>query len=129
MPDTAIPTTLRDSLMARLDRAASAKEVAQLAACIGQVFSHEMLAAASTLEPDALRAAPDQLSNNQLVDRSGLPSAQVYVFRHALVQEAAYQSLAKTRRRELHARIADVVEARFPDIVAHQPEWLAHHHA
>jgi len=129
MPDTAIPTTLRDSLMARLDRAASAKEVAQLAACIGRVFSHEMLAAASTLEPDVLRAALDQLSNNQLIDRSGLPSAQVHVFRHALVQEAAYQSLPKTRRRELHARIADVVEARFPEIIAHQPEWLAHHHA
>jgi len=129
MPDTAIPTTLRGSLMARLDRAASAKEVAQLAACIGRVFSHEMLAATSTLEPDALRAALDQLSNNQLIDRSGLPSAQVHVFRHALVQEAAYQSLPKTRRRELHARIADVVEARFPDIIAHQPEWLAHHHA
>ncbi|HZD85847.1 MAG TPA: alpha/beta fold hydrolase, partial [Gemmatimonadaceae bacterium] len=106
-----------------------AKEVAQLAACIGRVFSHEMLAATSTLEPDALRAALDQLSNNQLIDRSGLPSAQVHVFRHALVQEAAYQSLPKTRRRELHARIADVVEARFPDIIAHQPEWLAHHHA
>jgi pimeloyl-ACP methyl ester carboxylesterase len=129
MPDTSIPTTLRDSLMARLDRAASAKEVAQLAACIGRVFSHEMLAAASTLEPDALRAALDQLSNNQLIDCSGLPSAQVHVFRHALVQEAAYQSLPKSRRRELHARIADVVETRFPEIIAHQPEWLAHHHA
>ena len=129
MPDTAIPTTLRGSLMARLDRAASAKEVAQLAACIGRVFSHEMLAAVSTLEPDALRAALDQLSNNQLIDRSGLPSAQVHVFRHALVQEAAYQSLPKIRRREVHARIADVVEARFPEIIVHQPEWLAHHHA
>ena len=129
MPETAIPTTLHGALMARLDRAASAKEVAQLAACIGREFSHEMLAAASTLEADALRAALEQLSNNQLIDHSGLPSAQVHVFRHALVQEAAYQSLPKTRRRELHARIADVVEARFPEIIAHQPEWLAHHHA
>jgi class 3 adenylate cyclase/pimeloyl-ACP methyl ester carboxylesterase len=129
MPDMAIPTTLCDLLMARLDRAASAKEVAQLAACIGRVFSHEMLAAVSTLEPEALRGALDQLSNNQLIDRSGLPSAQIHVFRHALVQEAAYQSLPKTRRRELHARIADAVEARFPEITTHQPEWLAHHHA
>jgi class 3 adenylate cyclase/pimeloyl-ACP methyl ester carboxylesterase len=127
--DMAIPTTLHGLLMARLDRAASAKEVAQLAACIGRVFSHEMLAAASTLEADALGAALDQLSSNQLIDRSGLPSAQVHMFRHALVQEAAYQSLPKTRRRELHARIADVVEARFPEIIAHQPEWLARHHA
>ena len=129
MPETAIPTTLQGSLMARLDRAASAKEVAQLAACIGREFSHEMLAAASTLEADALRAALDELSDNQLIDRSGLPSAQVHMFRHALVQEAAYQSLPKTRRRELHARIADIVEARFPEIIARQPEWLAHHHA
>jgi class 3 adenylate cyclase/pimeloyl-ACP methyl ester carboxylesterase len=129
VPDTAIPTTLYGSLMARLDRAASAKEVAQLAACIGREFSHEMLAAVSTREADALRAALDQLSDNQLIDRSGLPSARVYVFRHALVQEAAYQSLPKTRRRELHARIADIIEARFPEIIAHQPEWLAHHHA
>jgi pimeloyl-ACP methyl ester carboxylesterase len=129
MPDTAIPTTLHGSLMARLDRAASAKEVAQLAACIGREFSYEMLAAASTLGVDALRAALDQLSNTQLICRSGLPSAQAHMFRHALVQEAAYQSLPKTKRRELHARIADVVEARFPEVVTHQPEWLAHHHA
>jgi pimeloyl-ACP methyl ester carboxylesterase/DNA-binding winged helix-turn-helix (wHTH) protein len=127
--DTAIPTTLHGSLVARLDRAASAKEVAQLAACIGREFSHEMLAAASTLEADALRVALDELSTSQLIDRSGLPSAQVYVFRHALVQETAYQSLPKTKRCELHARIADVVEARFPEVAAHQPEWLAHHHA
>jgi class 3 adenylate cyclase/pimeloyl-ACP methyl ester carboxylesterase len=127
--DMAIPTTLHGSLVARLDRAPAAKEVAQLAACIGREFSHEMLAAASTLEADALREALDQLSNNQLIDRSGLPSAQVYVFRHALIQETAYQSLPKTKCRELHARIADVVEARFPEIIAHQPEWLAHHHA
>ena len=129
MPDTAIPTTLLGSLIARLDRAASAKELAQLAACIGRVFPRALLAAASTLEADALCAALDKLSDNQLIDRCGLPSAQVYVFRHALVREAAYQSLPKTRRRELHARIADVIEARFPDIVTHQPEWLAHHHA
>ena len=127
IPETAIPTTLHGSLMARLDRATSAKEVAQLAACIGREFSHEMLAAASTLEADALRAALDELSDNQLIDRAGLPSAQIYVFRHALVQEAAYQSLPKTRRRELHACIADVVEARFPKIITRQPEWLAHH--
>jgi class 3 adenylate cyclase/pimeloyl-ACP methyl ester carboxylesterase len=129
IPDMAIPATLHGSLMARLDRAASAKEVAQLAACIGREFSHEMLVAASTLEADALSAALDQLSSSQLIDHSGLPSAQVHVFRHALVQEAAYQSLPKTRRRELHARIADVVEARFPEVAAHEPEWLAHHHA
>jgi len=128
-PDTAIPTTLHGALMARLDRAESAKEVAQLAACIGRMFSHEMLAAASPLEADELRAALEQLSNNQLIDYSGLPSEQSYVFRHALVQEAAYQSLPKTRRRELHARIVDAIETGFPELIAHQPEWLAHHHA
>ena len=105
------------------------KRSLSLLPCIGREFSHEMLAAASPLEADALRAALDELSDNQLIDRSGLPSAQVLWFRHALVQEAAYQSLPKTRRRELHARIADIVEARFPEIIARQPEWLAHHHA
>jgi DNA-binding winged helix-turn-helix (wHTH) protein/pimeloyl-ACP methyl ester carboxylesterase len=129
VPDTAIPTTLHGALTARLDRVASAKEVAQLAACIGREFAHEILATASTLEADELRAALQQLSNNQLIDRSGLPSRQIYVFRHALVQEAAYQSIPKTRRRELHARIADAIEADFPELIAHQPEWLAHHHA
>jgi class 3 adenylate cyclase/pimeloyl-ACP methyl ester carboxylesterase len=127
MPDAAIPTTLHGALMARLDRAASAKEVIQSAACIGRMFSHEMLAAVSNLAADALRAALDQLSHDQLIDRSGLPSRQIYVFRHALVQEAAYQSIPKTRRRELHARIADAIEAGFPELIAHQPEWLAHH--
>jgi hypothetical protein len=120
----AIPATLYGSLMARLDRLAAAKEVAQLAACIGREFSHELLAAVSPLDTDALAAALDQLAASELIHHQGAASAASYVFRHALLQEAAYQTLLRSRRQELHARVARTVEARFPEITARQPEWL-----
>ncbi len=128
LPPLAIPTTLYDSLMARLDRLAPVKEVAQLAACIGREFSYDMLAAVSPLADDALTDALYQLAASELILRTGMPGSASYTFRHALVQEAAYQSLLKSKRQELHGRIAQGVEASFPEIVDLQPEWLAHHY-
>ena len=92
--------------MARLDRLGTVKEVAQLAACIGREFSHEMLASTSTLDADLLGVALDRLMKSELIRPVSTPSAGFYMFSHALVQAAAYQSLLKSRRRELHARIA-----------------------
>jgi predicted ATPase len=103
------------------------KEVAQVAACLGREFSHEMLLAVSPLGTDALETALERLAASGLIRRQGAAPAALYAFRHALVQEAAYQSLLRTRRRELHACIARAVEDRFPEVAARQPEWVAHH--
>jgi class 3 adenylate cyclase/pimeloyl-ACP methyl ester carboxylesterase len=129
LPPLAIPTTLQDSLMARLDRLGPAKRTAQLAACLGREFGHEMLAAVADQDDERLGAALDALAASGLLMRHGERPRATYAFRHALVQEAAYSSLLRARRQELHARIAATVEARFPDIVGLRPEWLAHHHA
>ena len=95
LPPLAIPTTLHDSLMARLDRLAPVKEVAQIGAVIGREFSHELLAAVSPLSEADLGAALDQLVSSELVFRRGAPPEATYSFKHALVQDAAYQSLLK----------------------------------
>jgi class 3 adenylate cyclase/pimeloyl-ACP methyl ester carboxylesterase len=129
LPSLAIPATLQDSLMARLDRLGPAKEVAQLAACLGREFTHEMLAAVAAQDEEPLGAALDRLAGSGLVVRRGEPPSATYTFHHALVQEAAYTSLLKSKRRALHARIAETVEERFPDVAEGRPEWLAHHHA
>ena len=104
LPPLAIPATLHDSLMARLDRLAPVKEVAQTAAVIGREFSHELLAALSPLPEDKLGEALDQLVASELIFRRGAPPEATYSFKHALVQDAAYQSLLKSRRQQLHAR-------------------------
>jgi class 3 adenylate cyclase/predicted ATPase len=127
LPPLAIPTTLHDSLMARLDRLAPVKEVAQIGAALGREFSHELLAAVSPLSEDALSSALDQLVQSELVFRRGLPPAATYRFKHALVQDAAYQSLLKSKRQQLHARIAEVLETHFPDVSESEPEVLARH--
>jgi pimeloyl-ACP methyl ester carboxylesterase len=129
VPPLAIPTTLQDSLMARLDRLGPAKRVAQLAACLGREFGHEMLAAVADQDDGRLGAALDALAASGLLMRDGERPRATYAFRHALVQEAAYSSLLRARRQELHARIAATVGARFPDVVGLRPEWLAHHYA
>jgi class 3 adenylate cyclase/pimeloyl-ACP methyl ester carboxylesterase len=121
-----IPTTLHDSLMARLDRLGPVKEVAQIAACIGREFSHELLAAVSSLADDDLCDALDRLASSGLVYR-GAPAAEFHSFRHALVHEAAYRSLLRSKRQQLHSCIAGIVEDRFPNIGEMQPEWLARH--
>jgi class 3 adenylate cyclase/tetratricopeptide (TPR) repeat protein len=124
----AIPTSLRDSLAARLDRLTSVKEIAQIGACIGREFSYELLSRISTLDGDALEAALDRLVDAGLVIRRGSPPAANYTFKHALVQDVAYDSLLKSRRSQLHARIAHVLSAELTDRAALEPSLLAHHH-
>ncbi|MEH2513886.1 class 3 adenylate cyclase/predicted ATPase [Nitrobacteraceae bacterium AZCC 1564] len=127
LPSLAIPATLHDSLMARLDRLAPVKEVAQIGSCIGREFDHELLAAVVSMPEAELATALDRLVAAELVFRRGLSPAATYVFKHALVRDAAYESLLKRRRQELHARIATSIEARFPQLVEAQPELVARH--
>ena len=129
LPPLAIPTTLHDSLMARLDRLAPVREVAQIGAAIGREFSYPLLSAVAQQPDDRLKEALDQLLRSELVfGRGELPDA-VYTFKHALVQEAAYASLLRERRRTLHARIAQALEGEFPEVAETQPELVAHHYA
>jgi predicted ATPase len=126
LPQLAIPATLHDSLIARLDRLAAVKEVAQIGATIGREFSHELVAAVADRSGADLDAALNQLVASELVFRRGTPPEATYSFKHALVQDAAYQSLLKSKRQELHARIAHALE-RSPDVVEGAPEVLAQH--
>jgi predicted ATPase/class 3 adenylate cyclase len=128
LPPMAIPTTLQESLLARLDRLAPAREVAQVAAAIGREFSHELLARAAALPESELRAALDDLVGAGLVFRRGTPPQATYSFKHALVQDAAYATLVRARRQRLHAGIAAAIEQHFPETVQAQPELLAHHY-
>jgi predicted ATPase len=127
LPPLAIPTTLHDSLMARLDRLAPVKEVAQIGAVIGRDFSYELLAAVAPMSANQLDEALEQLVNSELVFRRGMPPDATYSFKHALVQDAAYQSLLKSKRQQLHARIAEALEQEFPDVGETEPEVLARH--
>jgi class 3 adenylate cyclase/predicted ATPase len=129
-PALAVPATLHASLMSRLDRlGAVGKEIAQIGAAIGREFSYELIAAVADRTDHMLRAALDQLVGSSLVFRRGsLPDA-TFLFKHALVQDAAYGTLLKSRRQHLHGRIAQVLEKRFPEQAANQPELLAHHYA
>ena len=122
-----IPATLRDSLMARLDRFAPVKEVAQIGAAIGREFSYELIAAVAPHAKTELDKALTQLTESGLAFRRGTPPEATYTFKHALVQDAAYDSLLKSRRQELHGKIAQAIEERFPQIKATEPEVLAHH--
>jgi class 3 adenylate cyclase/predicted ATPase len=126
--EASIPASLHDSLMARLDRIPEVKEVAQIAASIGREFKYTLLAAVvDRAEPD-LQSALDQLVASELIFRRGRPPDARYTFKHALVQDAAYQSLLKGRRQHLHARIAEILEQRFPDTVETEPELFARHY-
>ncbi len=127
LPPLAIPTTLQDSLMARLDRRAPVKEVAQIASVIGREFSHELLAAVARQSDGDLDTALAGLEEAELVFGRGTPPDVIYTFKHALVQDAAYASLLRGRRQQLHATVAQALEERFPDTVEGQPEVLAHH--
>src|ERR1700736_6634276 len=127
LPPLAIPATLHDSLMARLDRLAPAKEVAQIGACIGREFDHELLAAVVPLPEADLAAALDRLVAAELVFRRGIPPATTYIFKHALVRDAAYQSLLRKSRQDLHANIANALEEGFPHILEARPELVARH--
>jgi DNA-binding winged helix-turn-helix (wHTH) protein/predicted ATPase len=125
----AIPRTLHASLLARLDRLAAVRQVAQIGAAIGRQFSYALLCAVSRLPEDELRAALTRLVASELVFQRGTPPEAVYSFKHALVQDAAYDSLLRGARRQLHARIAAALETDPSGITENQPELLAQHYA
>jgi tetratricopeptide (TPR) repeat protein len=127
LPTLAIPTTLRDSLIARLDRLAPVREVAQVGACIGREFSYQLLAALVPLKGADLDDALTQLNATGLLFRRGAPPDATYTFKHALVQDAAYDSLLKSRRMQLHAQIAEILERDSGYRGLNEPELIAHH--
>jgi class 3 adenylate cyclase len=127
-PSLAIPSTLHDSLMARLDRLATGKEVAQLGATIGRMFAYELLQAVSPLDETTLQRGLRQLVETELVYQRGTPPQATYMFKHALIQEAAYLSLLRSTRQQVHQRLAQALEARFPTLVETQPELVAQHY-
>jgi class 3 adenylate cyclase/tetratricopeptide (TPR) repeat protein len=128
LPPLAIPTTLHDSLMARLDRLAAVKGLAQLGATLGREFSYELLQAVSLWDEDTLQRGLHQLVEAEFLYQQGLPPQATYRFKHALIQDAAYQSLLKSTRQQSHQRIAQVLEARFPELCEAQPELVAQHY-
>jgi class 3 adenylate cyclase/tetratricopeptide (TPR) repeat protein len=129
----AIPATLHASLLARLDRLAPARELAQIGAALGRQFSHELIGAVAVPEsgpempPTQLDNALEQLVRAELIYRRGTPPDAEYTFKHALVQDAAYSTLLRSHRQQVHARIAATLEGRFPETAAVQPALLAHH--
>ncbi|WP_456721277.1 MULTISPECIES: ATP-binding protein [unclassified Bradyrhizobium] len=125
----AVPSSLHATLMARLDRLGSAKEIAQIGAAIGREFSHALLAAVAMWNERRLCTALDQLLDAGLLFRQGVPPGASYLFKHALVRDAAYGSLLREPRRNLHARIAGAVEGAFPEAAQSRPELLAHHYS
>jgi len=129
LPTMAIPATLQDSLMARLDRLAPVKEVAQIGACIGRKFSYELISELTRMPETSLGNALDSLIDSELIFRDGTPPSATYTFKHALVQDAARGSLLKIRRHQIHADIARTIERLEPEIGDLQPELLGHHYA
>jgi predicted ATPase len=128
-PGLAVPASLHASLMARLDRLGSAKEVAQIGAVIGREFSYALLAAVARRGEPELRSALDRLIDAGLLFRQGVAPHATYLFKHALVQDAAYGTLLRKPRRALHARIAEAIEEQFADIAEARPELLARHYS
>jgi class 3 adenylate cyclase/predicted ATPase len=129
LPPFAIPTTLHDSLMARLDRLASVRQVAQIGAAIGREFSYPLLCAVSRLADAELQSALARLVASELVFQRGAPPDAAYTFKHALVQDAAHNSLLRSSRQQLHAKIADALETHSPELMDSQPELFAQHYA
>jgi class 3 adenylate cyclase/predicted ATPase len=128
-PAMAVPASLHASLMARLDRLGAAKELAQIGAAIGREFSHELLAAVACRPEVRLEMQLDRLIRAGLLFRQGVAPDATYLFKHALVQDAAYGLLLREPRRHLHARIAETIETRFSEIAENKPELLARHRA
>ena len=127
-PSLAVPASLHASLMARLDRLGPAKEVAQIGAAIGREFTYGLISAVARRPEAELGAALDRLIASGLLFRQGVPPHAIYLFKHALVQDAAYGTLLREPRRALHKRIAEVVESAFPEVAESQPELLARHY-
>jgi predicted ATPase len=128
IPPLAIPSTLHDSLMARLDRLAPVKEIAQVGAVLGREFSYDLLHAVSRVEESTLQHGLRQLVDAELMYQRGLPPHATYLFKHALIQDTAYQSLLKSTRQQYHRQIAQVLVDRFPETVEPQPELVAQHY-
>ena len=126
-PSVAVPASLHASLMARLDRLGSAKEVVQTGAVIGREFSYSLVSAVARMPAAELQWALDRIIAAGLLFRQGVPPNATYLFKHALVQDAACGTLLREPRRALHARIAETLENRFPEIAENQPELLARH--
>jgi class 3 adenylate cyclase/tetratricopeptide (TPR) repeat protein len=127
MAPLAIPTSLHASLLARLDSLAPTREVAQIGAALGRSFTYELISAVAGMPQQKLDRALEQLAGAGLIFRRGLPPDAEYTFKHALVQDAAYSTLLRNRRQQIHARIASTFESQFPEIVAAQPGLLAGH--
>jgi class 3 adenylate cyclase/predicted ATPase len=123
-----IPSTLQDSLIARLDRLGAAKEIALTASIIGREFSYELLEALSSVSSATLVDGLEQLVRSDLLGQRGTPPQSRYTFKHALIRDAAFQSILNAHRRELHQRVAEVFESRFPEVAETEPELLAHHY-
>jgi class 3 adenylate cyclase/predicted ATPase len=128
LPPLAIPSTLQDSLMARLDRLAAVRDIAQLGGALGREFSYELIRAVATMDEGTLQHGLAALVDAELIYQRGRVPQATYVFKHALIRDAAYQSLLKSTRQFYHQQIAHVLEARFPEIKETQPELLAHHY-
>jgi predicted ATPase len=128
LPALAIPATLQDSLMARLDRLVTAKAVAQYAAVIGGQFSYALLHAVSQVDEAMLQHELGRLVEAEIVYQRGVLPQATYIFKHALIQDAAYESLLKSTRQQYHQRIAQVLEVQFPETAEAEPELLAHHY-
>ena len=128
LPPLAIPTTLHDSLMARLDRLATVKGLAQLGATLGREFSYSLLQAVSPWDEETLQWGLHQLVAAEFLYQRGLPPQATYLFKHVLIQDAAYQPLLRSTRQQYHQRIAQVLEAQFPETAETQPELLAYHY-
>src|SRR5215475_9258471 len=127
VPSLAIPTTLLGSLTARLDRLGSVREIAQIGAAIGREFPYRLLAAVAPVSGPWLQTALAQLATCELIFARGEPPESTYIFKHALVQDAAYATMVRSKRQQLHSRIADALVAGFPETVETQPELMAHH--
>jgi predicted ATPase len=124
-----IPSTLQDSLMARLDRAPALREVAQMGAVLGREFAFEMLSAVIAMDEAGLQSGLAQLVESELLYQRGRGQRSRYIFKHALIQDAAYQSLLRRTRQNYHRQIAELLEVQFPEIVETQPELVAHHYS
>ena len=123
----AVPPTLQQSLTARLDRLGPAREVAQIGAVIGRDFSYTLLRAVAGMEDTALQTPLERLADADILLVQGLPPESDYRFKHALIQDAAYENLLKSRRQVLHRRVAEVLRDQFADSAAAEPQLLAHH--
>ena len=128
LAEVTIPATLQDSLMARLDRLPSIREVAQVGAVLGREFAYEMIHAIVSLEETKLHEGLEQLADAELLYQRGRPPRARYLFKHALVQDAAYQSLLKRTRQYYHQQVAEMLETQFPATIMSEPELVAHHY-